>query len=152
MAKKDPNRNLSRIEIVSARGSQFSGWEVRLQRRGKSVHKFFNDKKFGGERGAYKAASDFRDSLEARYKSYSTAELARKPSKRNTSGVVGIRKHCQIDKRGGYEYHYEYWIAQWTDASGKRKTKAFSVHEFGDQKAFKMAVAARREGVKQAGR
>ncbi|MEZ6096323.1 MAG: AP2/ERF family transcription factor [Pirellulaceae bacterium] len=152
MAKKDPNRNLSRIQITSARGSKFSGWEVRIQRRGKSMHKFFNDKKFGGEQGAHKAAVEFRDSIESKFKKFSVSERARNPSSRNTSGHVGVRKHSQVDVRGEYEYHYEYWIAQWTDKDGKRKTKAFSVSEHGDEKAFKLAVQARKEGVKESGR
>ncbi len=152
MPKKDSNKNLSRIEISNDRGVSFSGWGVRIQRRGKGVHKFFNDKIFGGERGAFKAASEYRDSVEAKLRGYSVADRAKTPSKRNTSGMVGVRKHSQIDVRGEYEYHYTYWIAQWTDREGKRKTKAFSIQEHGDEKAFKLAAAARKAGVKESGR
>jgi hypothetical protein len=152
MTKKDPNRNMSRIQIKSTRGGFFSGWEVRIQRRGKQVHKFFNDKKFGGAKGAQAAAREFRDAVESRMKPYTVVDRSKTPSTRNKSGIVGVRRHHQVDMRGEFEYHYHYWVAQWTDADGKRKTKSFSIEELGEDKAFKLAVAARREGIKAAGR
>jgi hypothetical protein len=82
----------------------------------------------------------------------SVADSAQRPSKRNQSGTVGVRRQLQVDRRGEYEYHYSYWIAQWTDGLGRRKTRSFSVHEFGEKKARQMAVAARETGVKRAKR
>jgi hypothetical protein len=152
MARKDPKRNLTRIDTGGYNGTKFSGWEVRIQRRGEQVHRFFNDRKFQGKRGALQVAQAFRDEVERITRRFSVAELAKKPSRRNKSGTVGVRKHHQVDRHGLYEYHYYYWIAQWTDGLGRRKTRSFSVDELGSKKARQMAVTARREGVKKAKR
>ena len=152
MARKDPKRNLTRIDTDGRNGRKFSGWEVRIQRRGAQVHRFFNDRKFQGKRGALQVAQAFRDEIERTLKPYSVAELAKKPSQRNKSGLVGVRKHHQIDRRGQFEYHYDYWVAQWTDGLGRRKTRSFSVDDLGSKKARQLAVSARREGVKKAKR
>ena len=152
MARKNPKRNISRIETTSSTGKKYGGWEVRMQRRGKKTEKFFSDNGFGGKRGALAAAKKFRDELEARQRKYTVKELAQNPSKRNKSGVVGVRLHQQKDVRGDYEYQYWYWVAQWTDGHGRRRTKSFSVHQHGDEEAYRLACEARRRGVAQANR
>ena len=123
-----------------------------MQRRGKKTEKFFSDNGFGGKRKALKAAQEFRDALEKKLRKYTVKELAQKPSKRNKSGVVGVRLHHQKDTRGDYIYYYWYWVAQWTDGHGRRKTKSFSCHTYGDEEAYRLACEARRKGVSQAGR
>ncbi len=152
MARKNPRRNVSRIDMTSSSGRPYGGWEVRFQRKGEKIEKFFSDSKFGGRRGALTAAKNYRDELEASHSRYSVEELSKNPSKRNTSGMVGVRLHKQIDSRGDYEYHYWYWISQWTDGRGRRRTKSFSVHQHGDKEAFRLACEARAEGVKAANR
>ena len=123
-----------------------------MQRRGKKTEKYFSDGTFGGKRNALAAAKEFRDSLEAESKKFLVKELAERPSVRNQSGIVGVRLHQQKDQRGDFEYQYWYWVAQWTDGRGRRKTRSFSVHQHGDEEAFRMACEARRKGVKQANR
>ena len=152
MARKNPKRNISRIETKSATGKVYGGWEVRMQRRGEKTEKFFSDNGHGGKRGALEAAKKFRDKLEAGSRKYTVQELAQNPSKRNKSGIVGVRLHKQVDTRGDYEYHYWYWVAQWTDGLGRRRTKSFSVHTHGDDEAFRLACDARKKGVNQANR
>lgn len=152
MARKNPRRNISRIETVGDNGKVYGGWEVRLQRRGRKTEKFFSDNSFGGKRAALQAAKEFRDSLEASLRGYTVEELAQRPSRRNRSGVVGVRLHHQKDVRGDFEYHYWYWVAQWTDGHGKRRTKSFSCHTYGEQEAYRLACEARQEGIRQAKR
>ncbi len=152
MVRKNPNRNISRIETRSEAGKVYGGWEVRLQRRGRKTEKFFSDNGFGGKRGALNAAREFRDSLEAASRKYTVKELAQNPSRRNKSGAVGVRLHKQVDTRGDYEYHYWYWVAQWTDGLGRRRTKSFSVHTHGEDEAYRLACEARRKGVNMAKR
>ena len=152
MARKNARRNISRIETRSATGKVYGGWEVRFQRRGKKTEKFFADSGHGGKRAALDAAKAFRDELETQNRKYTVKELAERPSVRNKSGVVGVRLHKQVDTRGDYEYHYWYWVAQWTDGLGRRRTKSFSVHTHGDDEAFRLACEARSKGVTQAKR
>lgn len=123
-----------------------------MQRRGKKTQKFFSDNGYGGKRAALHAAKEFRDDLEAELRKYTTRELSFRPSARNQSGIVGVRLHQQKDMRGEFEYHYWYWVAQWTDGRGRRKTRSFSVHQHGDEEAYRLACDARRKGVSQANR
>ena len=70
MARKNPRRNISRIETTSAAGRTYGGWEVRMQRRGKKTERFFSDNAYGGKRGALNAAKEFRDQLEIQLRKY----------------------------------------------------------------------------------
>lgn len=150
MKRKNPRRNISRIETEGRNGRVYGGWEVRMQRRGRRVEKFFSDRIYGGRRKALAAAREFRDHLEETMKGYTVRELSRQPSRRNRSGVVGVRLHKQVDVRGAFEYHYWYWVAQWTDAKGRRRTRSFSVHNYGDEEAFRLAREARQQGLAEA--
>jgi hypothetical protein len=152
MPRKNPRRNISRIEVRAADDQRYGGWQVRIRRRGRKTEKYFADNAYGGKRGALQAAKAFRDDLERSSRHYLVKELARTPSRRNRSGVVGVRLHRQRDARGEYEYLYSYWVAQWTDGHGRRRTRSFSIHHYGDRQAFELACAARRAGVQQAGR
>jgi hypothetical protein len=152
MARKDPRRNISRIAQTTAQGQRILGWMVRLRNRGEQTARFFNDVRYGGNRQALQAAKTFRDELEQGRKPYTVRELAQRPSIRNASGTVGIRRHQQVDTRGESQYRYEYWVAQWIDGLGHRKTRMFSIRKYGNREAKKMALAARRQGVRKAKR
>ncbi len=152
MARKNPRRNISRIESKGKSGKSYGGWEVRMQRKGKKTEKFFSDNRHGGRRGALNAAKKFRDDLEKKHDKYTVTELSKTPSKRNKSGIVGVRLHQQVDQRGEYEYHYFYWIAQWTDGRGRRRTRSFSVHQYGEEEAYRLACEARQQGIEAAKR
>lgn len=138
--------------MFSNSGTPHGGWEVRIQRRGKKFEKFFADRQHGGRRAALQAAKLYRDEMEVKLKRYTVKELAKKPSARNSSGVVGIRKAVQVQESSDYVYTYTFWVAQWTDGKGKRKTRSFSVDKYGDEEAYRMAVQARTNGVNQARR
>lgn len=123
-----------------------------MQRKHEKVHRFFGDAAYGGNRAALTEAKEFRDELEKSSDKLSTEERSESPSVRNKSGVVGVRLHRQKDVRGKYEYQYWYWVAQWIDGRGRRKTRSFSIHTHGDEKAYRLACKARREGVASAHR
>ena len=147
MARKNPRRNISRIETTSTSGRVNGGWEVRIQRKGRRVEKFFADNAYGGKRGALQVAKRFRDEMEIQMRPYTVKELAQHPSRRNRSGIVGVRLSKHVDVRGSYEYTYWFWVAQWTDGKGRRRTRSFSVHRYGDEDAYRLALAARNRGV-----
>jgi hypothetical protein len=152
MARKNPRRNISRIETTNKDGKTYGGWEVRMQRQGIRFEKFFSDLVHGGKRAALQAAKEHRDDLESYYPKSTVKQLAKQTSVRNRSGVVGVRLHKQKDRRGDFEYQYWYWVAQWTDGNGRRKTRSFSIHQHGDDEAYEMAVEARTNGVSKAKR
>ena len=152
MTRKNPRRNISRIEQVSSAGQTIGGWEVRMQRQLEKQSKFFSDSIHGGKLAALRAAKEFRDELEFEAQRMSVVEKSLSPSKRNRSGIVGVRLHQQVDRRGEFEYHSWSWMAQWTDGRGRRKSKSFAVEKYGDVEAFRLAWQARKEGVRKAGR
>ncbi len=140
-------RNISRIETISSAGNFNCGWQVRLQRRGQRFDRYFADNAHNGKRAALAAAKEYRDHLLEISRNYTVKELAQHPSSRNTSGVVGVRPAVQIEYRGGYEFTYHFWVAQWTDAEGRRRTRSFSCDKYGDDEAFRLAMQARNRGV-----
>lgn len=152
MARKDPRRNLTRIKKVTSDGSISGGWSVRIQRRGVKTARYFGDSVYGGNRKALNAAKEFRDQVESESSYYTVKELAQRPSVRNQSGVVGVRLHLEKKIIGNFEYQYWFWVAQWIDGHGNRKTRSFSVHQYGDEEAYQLACAARKKGVTQANR
>lgn len=114
------------------------------------MEKFFSDFNYGGKRAALQAAKAHRDLLESRHKKFSVSQLADSPSANNKSGLVGVRLHQQTDRRGEFEYSYWYWVAQWTDRRGRRKTRSFSVHKYGDDEACRLACESREQGLRKA--
>jgi hypothetical protein len=144
------NRNISRIDIDEGPGKAGThGYEVRLMRRGETFHKFFGDVPNGGKRKALAAAREYRDKLAATLQPYSRKEVAQLKSKRNTSGIVGIRLSEEVDRRGPNDLVYLYWVAQWSPKPGERKTRRFSVSKYGEDEAFRLAQKARKDGLKQ---
>jgi len=131
MPRKNPRRNISRLERVSHSGKVTGGWSMRIQRRGEKTEEFFSDQRHSGKRNALVAAQQRRDEIEQNSSHYSARERAEHPSSRNKSGMVGVRLHQQKDIRGEYEYSYWYWVAQWTDGRGRRRTRSFSIHSHG---------------------
>jgi len=152
MARQNPRRNITRVENDSAAGAINGGWDVRIQRHKQKHSKFFADSVYGGKLEALRWAKEFRDDIEAESDKMNVAEKSQMPSVRNRSGIVGVRLHQQIDRRGDYEYHYWYWVAQWTDGHGRRKTRSFGVEKYGDVEAFRLAWQARKNGVRKANR
>jgi hypothetical protein len=152
MARRNPRRNITRIEKTAADGTICGGWEVRIQRQRQSFNRYFSDSISGGKNAALRAAKQFRDQIENSFGRMSTEERAEQPSARNQSGVVGVQLKQHKRQHGDYEYTYLYWVAQWTDGRGQRKTRAFSVNKFGDAEAFRLAWEAREEGVHRARR
>jgi hypothetical protein len=149
MARPNPRRNITRVDLTTASG-RYYGWEVRMARRGKRICKFFSDSSFGGNRAALVAAKQFRDEIDQSLPTLTVRERAKNPSKRNRSGIVGLRLERRVQRRGDYEFRYTFWVAQWTDGKGQRKTRAFSVDRHGAREAYRRALHARRQGLRRA--
>ena len=68
MARKNPRRNIARIEVPGEGRKIYGGWEVRIQRRGERFSKYFSDLSHGGKRLALQSAKVFRDEIDQRFK------------------------------------------------------------------------------------
>jgi hypothetical protein len=71
-------------------------------------------------------------------------EIPRNPTSSKIIGVTRINHEVK-----GYEY--EFWKAAWTTLRGKRCSRVFSVNKYGERKAKKLAVEARREALDKIG-
>ncbi|HYE72959.1 MAG TPA: AP2/ERF family transcription factor [Blastocatellia bacterium] len=114
------------------------GYYVRVTHNLTTKSKFFADKAHGGKRAALKAAKEFEEELIA-----ANSRKKPVPSKRNKSGIIGVCRGIWIE--AGEKVTY--WQAAWIDENGNRKNRKFSVKKYGEEKARKMAIKARREGV-----
>ena len=141
MSTANNNYAISRIDQPSKKNH---GYYVRITHRGKSVAKYFPDKKSGGKTKALKLAREFRDALLKRMPKAKREAAARKRRKIPQSGTIGVT-HVVSKAAGGKSYAY--WQAAWQDSRGKRRTAKFSISRYGSKKALTMAKKARRDAL-----
>ena len=140
-ARTEKMRCILRIDILAPKKTH--GWQVRVERRGIQINEFFADAKFGGRAGSLSEAMHFRDATVKTLRPYSRAELARRKTERNTSGIPGVRRRVKPAKRGGKVHEYIVWSASGSPAPNQRKTRDFYVSQFGEDRAREKAIAQR---------
>ncbi|HEX8296116.1 MAG TPA: hypothetical protein VF593_07430 [Chthoniobacteraceae bacterium] len=120
------------------------GWNVRVIRRGIALTEFFSDSKFGGKARALSEAMHHRDLLVKELRPWSRAELARRKTARNTSGIPGVRRRVKPAKTAnGTVLEYEVWTASGSPQPRQRKTRDFYVSKLGEDNAREAAIAQR---------
>lgn len=138
----DDTYAIARIDLPDA---STHGWQVRLQRRGRKYGKFFADRLHGGSRDAYRVARAWRNALIERLDERDPGPRICLKSARNSSGVVGVSK-VAVSASNGETYYF--WQATWCPEPGQRRCVKFSIRRHGDRQAFRLAVEARRDGVR----
>ncbi|GIX35762.1 MAG: hypothetical protein KatS3mg126_1541 [Lysobacteraceae bacterium] len=114
------------------------GWLMRIRRGEIFIQEFFSDRAHGGKRAAQKAARQRYLQLAAELPPPRTSEGVL--SRRNTSGVVGVRLAREgADASGAPRESY---VASWRE-DGCDRTVRFSCARYGKRKAFKLACLAR---------
>jgi hypothetical protein len=119
------------------------GYYVRLTRNQKTQSKFFADKSNGGKRAALRAAKQHEAEL-LEQAAANGKKRKQTVSSRNTSGIVGVTRG-QWEESGK---RVAYWQAAWVGSKGERLNRKFSVNKHGEERARRLAIKARREGVK----
>lgn len=132
---------VTRIDLP---GAGTHGWQVRLQRRGVKYAKFFSDRVNGGGELALRLAQQWRDEILAKWETKEALARVCQVSSRNSSGVVGVSR-IRVSSGNGVEYYF--WQATWSPSPGERRCVRFSIRRYGDERAFEMAVEARRAAV-----
>jgi hypothetical protein len=115
----------------------------RLRYRRKLVSEFG----YGGTKKSLLAiAIRLRDKIIAEFgtSTFGVACFQRQKSSRNTSGHIGVYRNIQV-RNGKVQ---TIWAARWTDAQGKIVMKRFSVRRHGEEKAKRLAILARSEGIR----
>ena len=114
-------------------------WFVSFSRQGVRHERRFYEPQFGGSEPALAAAVAWRDQKLAEVKALTLVAFCQQRRSNNQSGVPGVHYLCPPRQPEGI------WQAKLKLADGTRMTKSFSVLKHGERKAFKLAVAARRE-------
>lgn len=137
-------RGISRIDSGSTHG-----WFVRGYRNGKTYSKLFSDRKSGGRDKAREAAISHRDELHEELKQIPQKPRARRMvyrDSRNTTGVLGVSRTRKTDAKGRVT---ECFSVSWRPEPGKQKCTSFSIRKYGEERAFELAVALRKQKLKE---
>jgi hypothetical protein len=125
-------------------------WRVSLRRRGKALVRNFADKKYGGKGRALAAAKAYRDELLERYPPLTRREFASIPRRHNRSGVTGVYRYAKkYTLADGKERESWYWEAHWPTETGQFMRVNFSVNQYGENLARRLAIWARDQGLAQ---
>ncbi|MEM6885359.1 MAG: AP2 domain-containing protein [Verrucomicrobiota bacterium] len=146
-AKKAGRRRrtgLKGISRIDQEEKHNHGWFVRVTRKGKTYSAFFTDKKHGGKGKALAAAKVGLEKLRAKYPPMSRKEFARVQRRKTKSGIVGVTRLTKKVKGKDYDF----WQATWSPRTGVIEKKVYSITKYGEDKAKKLAVKARKEGIK----
>lgn len=123
------------------------GFFVRLQRRGKIHSAFFSDKNHGGRELALAAAQEHHRKLAAKLGTpvrMSRRQWAELPRRKSRSRIIGVR-HVVV--RRGRRVR-KYWMAIWSPEPYVVARRWFSVRSHGAEKAKRLAIRARRAGLR----
>jgi hypothetical protein len=112
-------------------------WAVDFTRRGDLQSKRFYDGTYGGSKQALAAARTWRDNALAQMGVFTHREFCEQRRSNNTSGVPGVHFLRPTRQPAGI------WQARIKVRGGRKMHRTFSVRRFGEQEAFRLAVATR---------
>ena len=144
MTNSKANKGISRIDSGSTHG-----YFVRAYHSSKTYSKLFSDRKCGGKESALEQAILYRDEL--------TTELAATPKgprkrrivtsdSRNKTGELGVSRSTKTGPNGT---KHECYSVSWRPEPKIQKCTSFSIKKYGEEDAFKMAVAHRRKMMRE---
>ena len=130
----EKHKDISRIdqEIKTTHG-----WYVRVRFKGKTLSKFFSDRKYGGRYSSLLSAISWRDKTEQKLGKIRTNKhiVTHTSSK---SGVVGVRLNERLNR----------FDVSWVTLQGKQGKTSVSIAKHGKKEALARAIAIRRENEK----
>ncbi|AOY01801.1 hypothetical protein BJP62_15890 [Jeongeupia sp. USM3] len=114
-----------------------------LKRQGKTRQKRFYHHLHGGEAPALAAAQQWRAQVLAEHPPYSKLDQVRKHRRNNSSGRTGVYLQTSKRVRNGRLAKHQVWQARTPEGITPIRTRSFAVRKYGDEQAFRLAVAAR---------
>ncbi len=118
-------------------------WTVLIKRRNARYGKTFSDASHGGKESALEAARAYRDAILSSVEPLPLRDRHRILSKGNTSGVPGVN----LKKKNGQPDCWRAFIM----IQGQRRYRHFSIHQYGFERAFELAVQAREAMIEEVG-
>jgi hypothetical protein len=129
------------------------GYLVRAKRRSKSIHEIFYIGQFNGDwKRCYAAARDRAMQFFLENQRYDRREIAEIISRRNKSGVVGVRiKETRYRWKSDPKQFTIFLDAEaaWSPERNKVKKRTFSLEKYGEKEAWRLACKTRREGLQE---
>jgi len=125
-------------------------WRVSLRRHGKMYVKNFPDIKCGGKRKAQQEAKLYRDELLIKYSPMTRKQFCSIIRRNNKSGISGVYTYSKpyVLKDGTVKEAW-YWEANWPNKKHESVSSRFSVKQFGEKRARRMAIQAREQGLSE---
>lgn len=132
------------IRFMANKGRE-PGYLVKIGRRNVDHTKWFGIGQFGGDAQALSAAQAWRDAQIRALPVVSKLEYVSKIRPNNTSGAAGVVRVTKRNrKRSGAVVCTDYWVAR-PPRSVKASQCYFSIPKYGEERAWELAVKARRE-------
>ena len=144
--KRTGEKSVKRYDYTNGRGTRTLGWYARVWWNGRMHAKLFSDSRYGGERGAYQAALDYRNTIEiAVQKPRSNRQVVQYP--RNPLNIQGVYlREINNYKRGIITGTSLVVEAVWY-IDGKRRMTRFSVESRTIEEAIALGVHARERAI-----
>jgi len=124
-------------------------WRVSLRRQNVMYIKNFPDKTHRGKGRALVAAKAYRNEIVEKHPPTTRQEICNIKRSNNTSGIPGVycySKHYKLKNDCIKELRY--WEAHWPgEKPGSFEKATFPIQEYGEKRAKKLAIDARRAGV-----
>ena len=131
-------KGISRIDSGSTHG-----WFVRAYKNARTYSKLFSDGKWNNRDEALGAAREYRESLNGRLEKIPVTPRGRRVvfrDSRNTTGVLGVSRSAKRTPAGILS---ESFAVTWRPEPGMQKCTSFSINKYGEERAFRLAVAFR---------
>ncbi len=136
---RDPIANGYRMKGVNRHVKQH-GWYVRVVFRCEAYLRWFGDAAYGGADSALEAAVEWRDAKEREIGKPLTARKLRGCDSRCQTGVMGVQRREASTWSGRAAY-----VVTWQPALDVTKSATFSIDDYGEEGAFRLACEFRHE-------
>lgn len=128
-------------------GKEGMRFRILINHNKEITQEYFYFRDSASEAKAKKAAKARWRDIRAVYPVITKRRFREIPRNTTSSGITGVTRIIHTVK--GYEY--EFWKATWTTLRGAKCSRVFSVNKYGERKAKKLAVQARKESLDKIG-
>jgi hypothetical protein len=120
------------------------GFLVKLNRQKHQVYEVFNFSRFKTKTECRRAAERFARQMDKKYPRLSRQQMAELRRSNFGNGIIGVRRCTKVVNKKPYKF----WEATWSPQRNVVKKKLFSIAKYGNSRARKLALAARKKGLR----